>query len=102
MVLRRHDHSAPARRTLCVGRELTMPELPEVETLQRGPQPVMEEERFVEVVAGRGDLRWPLGKDFAARVDGQAVEAHGGRARCVRAALAAAEVLEMDVGLEGK
>ena len=51
-----------------------MPELPEVETVRRGLAPVMEGARFVEVVAHRGDLRWPLPKDFAERLKGQTVE----------------------------
>ena len=41
-----------------------MPELPEVETVRRGLAPVMEGARFDEVMAHRGDLRWPLPKDF--------------------------------------
>src|SRR2546430_13657264 len=80
MILRRHDHSAPACRTLCVGLELTMPELPEVETVRRGLQPVMEGARFLKVIAHRGDLRWPLGQDFAARLEGKTVEGLGRRA----------------------
>ena len=34
-----------------------MPELPEVETVRRGLQPVMEGARFTKVEAHRGDLR---------------------------------------------
>ena len=49
---------------------LTMPELPEVETVRRGLAPVMEGARFDEVEARRGDLRWPLPKDFAKRLEG--------------------------------
>jgi len=41
-----------------------MPELPEVETVRRGLQPVMEGARFTKVIAHRGDLRWPLAKEF--------------------------------------
>ena len=43
-----------------------MPELPEVETVRRGLAPVMEGARFDKVEARRGDLRWPLPKDFVA------------------------------------
>ena len=42
-----------------------MPELPEVETVRRGLAPAMEGERFAKVEVRRGDLRWPLPKDFA-------------------------------------
>src|SRR5262245_2892522 len=101
MVLRRHDHSAPGRRTLCVGRELTMPELPEVETVRRGLQPVMEGARFLKVIAHRGDLRWPLGKDFAARLEGKTVEGIGRRAKYLLADLSSGEVLVMHLGMSG-
>ena len=47
-----------------------MPELPEVETVRRGLAPVMEGARFEEVEARRGDLRWPLPKDFVKRLQG--------------------------------
>src|ERR671937_2108611 len=102
MVLRRHDHSAPARRTLCVGRELTMPELPEVETVRRGLQPVMEGARFLKVIAHRGDLRWPLGQDFAARLQGKTVEGLSRRAKYLLADLSSGEVLVMHLGMSGR
>ena len=51
-----------------------MPELPEVETVRRGLAPVMEGARFTKVEARRGDLRWPLPKDFVARLEGRTVE----------------------------
>src|ERR671936_1278982 len=101
MVLRRHDHSAPARRTLCVGRELTMPELPEVETVRRGLQPGMEGARFLKVIAHRGDLRWPLGQDFAARLQGKTVEGLGRRAKYLLADLSSGEVLVMHLRMSG-
>ena len=47
-----------------------MPELPEVETVRRGLAPAMEGARFKKVEARRGDLRWPLPKDFAKRLEG--------------------------------
>ena len=45
-----------------------MPELPEVETVRRGLEPAMEGARFAKVEVHRGDLRWPLPKDFAQRL----------------------------------
>ena len=54
-----------------------MPELPEVETVRRGLAPAMEGARFDDVVAHRGDLRWPLPKDFATRLEGP--DGHGPR-----------------------
>ena len=41
-----------------------MPELPEVETVRRGLQPVMEGARIVTVTQLRPDLRFPFPADF--------------------------------------
>src|SRR5437764_160999 len=62
---------------MCARGALTMPELPEVETVRRGLAPVMEGARFVKVEARRGDLRWPLPTDFAARSDQRVVAGLG-------------------------
>src|SRR4051795_12634899 len=79
-----------------------MPELPEVETVRRGLAPVMEGARFIEVVAHRGDLRWPLPKDFAARLKGQEVMGLGRRAKYLLADLSSGEVLVMHLGMSGR
>jgi formamidopyrimidine-DNA glycosylase len=78
-----------------------MPELPEVETVRRGLAPVMEGARFVDVVANRGDLRWPLPKDFVARLKGQTVSGLGRRAKYLLADLSSGEVLVMHLGMSG-
>jgi formamidopyrimidine-DNA glycosylase len=78
-----------------------MPELPEVETVRRGLAPVMEGARFVEVVAHRGDLRWPLPKDFAERIMGQTVTGLGRRAKYLVADLSSGDVLLMHLGMSG-
>jgi formamidopyrimidine-DNA glycosylase len=78
-----------------------MPELPEVETVRRGLAPVMEDARFDQVVAHRGDLRWPLPMDFAARLKGQTVVGLGRRAKYLLADLSSGEVLLMHLGMSG-
>ena len=78
-----------------------MPELPEVETVRRGLAPVMEGARFVEVVAHRGDLRWPLPKDFAQRLKGETVTGLGRRAKYLLADLSSGDVLVMHLGMSG-
>jgi formamidopyrimidine-DNA glycosylase len=78
-----------------------MPELPEVETVRRGLAPVMEGARFVKVEARRGDLRWPLPKDFVARLEGQTVTGLGRRAKYLLADLSSGEVLLMHLGMSG-
>ena len=78
-----------------------MPEMPEVETVRRGLQPVMEGARFTKVEAHRGDLRWPLPQDFAARLEGKTVEGLGRRAKYLLADLSSGDVLLMHLGMSG-
>jgi formamidopyrimidine-DNA glycosylase len=78
-----------------------MPELPEVETVRRGLAPVMEGARFDKVTAHRGDLRWPLPKDFAKRVEGTTVTGMGRRAKYLLADLSSGDVLVMHLGMSG-
>lgn len=78
-----------------------MPELPEVETVRRGLVPIMEGARFVKVEARRGDLRWPLPKDFVARLEGQTVIGLGRRAKYILADLSSGDVLLMHLGMSG-
>jgi len=78
-----------------------MPELPEVETVRRGLQPVMEGSRIVKAEVRRKDLRFPFQKDFAARLTGQAVTGLGRRAKYLMADLASGDVLLMHLGMSG-
>src|SRR5438045_4753261 len=78
-----------------------MPELPEVETVRRGLQPVMESQRITRVEARRGDLRFPLQADFARRLDGQLVTGLGRRAKYLLCDLASGDVLLMHLGMSG-
>lgn len=50
-----------------------MPELPEVETVRRGLEPVLEGHVLVEVDQRRPDLRWPLPERMGARLTGRRV-----------------------------
>jgi formamidopyrimidine-DNA glycosylase len=78
-----------------------MPELPEVETVRRGLEPVMQGARFNTVEARRRDLRWPLPADFAARLEGQTVTGLGRRAKYLTVDLSSGEVLLMHLGMSG-
>jgi formamidopyrimidine-DNA glycosylase len=78
-----------------------MPELPEVETVRRGLQPALEGARFDHVLTRRRDLRWPLPKDFAQRLEGKTVEGLGRRAKYLLADLSSGEVLLMHLGMSG-
>ncbi|MFC3318388.1 bifunctional DNA-formamidopyrimidine glycosylase/DNA-(apurinic or apyrimidinic site) lyase [Rhizobium rosettiformans] len=58
-----------------------MPELPEVETVRRGLAPAMEGARVQRLELRRADLRFPLPRDFAARVAGRRIQALSRRAK---------------------
>jgi formamidopyrimidine-DNA glycosylase len=78
-----------------------MPELPEVETVRRGLEPAMQGARFAKVEVHRGDLRWPLPKDFRERLQGKTVTGLGRRAKYLLADLSSGDVLLMHLGMSG-
>ncbi|MBR0824753.1 bifunctional DNA-formamidopyrimidine glycosylase/DNA-(apurinic or apyrimidinic site) lyase [Bradyrhizobium manausense] len=78
-----------------------MPELPEVETVRRGLQPVMEGAKIVKAEARRADLRFPFQPDFVKRLQGQIVTGLGRRAKYLMADLASGDVLLMHLGMSG-
>jgi formamidopyrimidine-DNA glycosylase len=78
-----------------------MPELPEVETVRRGLQPVMEGSKILAAEARRKDLRFPFQKDFVARLKGQTVTGLGRRAKYLMADLGSGDVLLMHLGMSG-
>jgi formamidopyrimidine-DNA glycosylase len=84
-----------------VNRKACVPELPEVETVRRGLAPVMEGARIVKLEARRPDLRRPLPKDFARRVEGTMVTGIGRRAKYLTADLSSGDVLLMHLGMSG-
>lgn len=78
-----------------------MPELPEVETVRRGLQPVMEGARIVKVEARRPDLRFPFPEGFAERLAGRRVTALARRAKYLLAHLEGGTVLICHLGMSG-
>jgi len=78
-----------------------MPELPEVETVRRGLQPVMEGAKIIKAEARRKDLRFPFQRDFVARLQGQIVTGLGRRAKYLMADLTSGDVLLMHLGMSG-
>src|SRR5690554_4875227 len=58
-----------------------MPELPEVETVRRGLEPVLTGARLTRVRQNRPDLRFPFPARFAARLGGAEVERLDPRAK---------------------
>src|SRR3954464_3787837 len=78
-----------------------MPELPEVETVRRGLQGVMEGAKIVKAELRRKDLRFPFQKDFVARLEGKTVTGLGRRAKYLMADLSSGDVLLMHLGMSG-
>ena len=58
-------------------------------------------QRFAKVEVHRGDLRWPLPKDFAQRLEGKTVTGIGRRAKYLLADLSSGDVLVMHLGMSG-
>jgi len=79
-----------------------MPELPEVETVRRGLEPILVGNAFARVEQRRPDLRFPLPKHFAERLSGRKVEALDRRAKYLLARLDDGEVLVMHLGMTGR
>jgi len=78
-----------------------MPELPEVETVRRGLQPVMEGAKIVVAEARRPDLRFPLPARFAARLQGRRVVRVDRRAKYILIHLDDETVLLGHLGMSG-
>ncbi len=78
-----------------------MPELPEVETVRRGLEPILVGNAFARVEQRRPDLRFPLPKHFGERLSGRKVESLDRRAKYLLARLDDGEVLVMHLGMTG-
>lgn len=78
-----------------------MPELPEVETVRRGLQPVMEGARIVSVETRRPDLRFPLPPAFADRLTGRRILSLGRRAKYLTAEIEGRPALICHLGMSG-
>ncbi len=79
-----------------------MPELPEVETVRLGLQPVLEGHVITQARIRRGDLRRPFPPRFAERLTGRKVEALTRRAKYILAALDSGETLVIHLGMSGR
>ena len=78
-----------------------MPELPEVETVRRGLQPVMEGSRILRVEQRRANLRFPFPPEFAEKLTGRTIIALGRRAKYLTMHLDADPVLICHLGMSG-
>ncbi|MET0293417.1 MAG: bifunctional DNA-formamidopyrimidine glycosylase/DNA-(apurinic or apyrimidinic site) lyase [Phenylobacterium sp.] len=79
-----------------------MPELPEVETVRRGLEPVLAGARLTRVEARRPDLRFPLPEGFVQSLTGARVLSLSRRAKYLLAPLDRGETLVMHLGMTGR
>jgi formamidopyrimidine-DNA glycosylase len=79
-----------------------MPELPEVETIRRGLEPILVGARLARVVARRADLRFPLPDGFVQRLTGARVEGLTRRGKYLLAALDQGDSLLIHLGMTGR
>ncbi|PIC02116.1 bifunctional DNA-formamidopyrimidine glycosylase/DNA-(apurinic or apyrimidinic site) lyase [Caulobacter sp. X] len=79
-----------------------MPELPEVETVRRGLEPVLSDARLARVRANRPDLRFPLPDGFVQRLTGARILRLDRRAKYILAPLDRGDTLVMHLGMTGR
>lgn len=79
-----------------------MPELPEVETVRRGLEPVLSSARLSRVRANRPDLRFPLPDGFVQRLTGATILRLDRRAKYILAPLDRGDTLVMHLGMTGR
>lgn len=79
-----------------------MPELPEVETVRRGLEPVLSGARLARVRANRPDLRFPLPDGFVQRLTGATILRLDRRAKYILAPLDRGDTLVMHLGMTGR
>src|SRR5262249_47457314 len=81
---------------------MTMPELPEVETVMSGLKTALLGRRIEAVRLARADLRLPFPSGFAARLQGRKVERFERRAKYILAPLDNGEALLLHLGMSGR
>jgi len=81
---------------------LTMPELPEVETVKRGLEPVLRGARIIRVELRREGLRFPFPKGFAQGLSGARVTGLTRRAKYILVGLDTGFSLLVHLGMTGR
>lgn len=79
-----------------------MPELPEVETVRRGLEPVLAGARMTRVRINRPDLRFPFPERFVERLEGAIVERIERRAKYLLMPLSTGETWITHLGMTGR
>jgi formamidopyrimidine-DNA glycosylase len=79
-----------------------MPELPEVETVRKGLEPVMTGIRILRADIRRPDLRWPFPDRMAERLTGARIDQLRRRSKYILADLDSGESLLIHLGMSGR
>ena len=79
-----------------------MPELPEVETVRRGLEPVLTGARLTRVRQNRPDLRFPFPERFVERLEGATVERIDRRAKYLLMPLSTGDTWVSHLGMTGR
>ncbi|RZJ19167.1 MAG: bifunctional DNA-formamidopyrimidine glycosylase/DNA-(apurinic or apyrimidinic site) lyase [Brevundimonas sp.] len=79
-----------------------MPELPEVETVRRGLEPVLQGARLTRVRQNRPDLRFPFPERFVERLEGATVLRLDRRAKYLLFPLSTGETWVSHLGMTGR
>lgn len=79
-----------------------MPELPEVETVMRGLEPVLKGSEITSAQVRRKDLRIPFPKDLKKKLEGQKILNLTRRAKYILITLSGGEVLVVHLGMSGR
>lgn len=79
-----------------------MPELPEVETVRAGLQPVMEGQIIARAEVRRPDLRFPFPANMSGRLTGVRVERLRRRSKYILIDLSSGETLLIHLGMSGR
>ena len=79
-----------------------MPELPEVETVMRGLAACLKGRVILSAELRRGDLRWAVPKNFAARLTGARVENFRRRGKYILMRLSGGDSVVLHLGMSGR
>ena len=79
-----------------------MPELPEVETVLRGLEPVMVDQKISNAEIRRPDLRWPFPENMSERLTGMTILRLHRRSKYILCDLNSGETLLIHLGMSGR
>lgn len=79
-----------------------MPELPEVETVRRGLEPVMTGQKIEDIILHRADLRVPFPKNMASILKGLRIKRLSRRAKYLMIHMDGGKIMVVHLGMSGQ